>query len=172
MSNFEMAIDERKLKPTIPVVAVVGTGIIGKSWAYLFARAGCRTRIHDPHPGQLAKALAWLDQELESELAEAANTRRALISTHAKLGDALDGAGYVQECGPEQIEIKKALYSSLDQVADKTTILGSSTSAHDMSVIANDLAGESLRAATARSMREHTAGGNTPAYAANARSRT
>ena len=125
---------EKKFEPTIPVVAVVGTGIIGKSWAYLFARAGCRTRIHDPDPAQLENALAWLDQE-------DAEQRRALISTHAKLSDALDGAGYVQECGPEQIEIKKTLYSTLDQVADAATILGSSTSAHDMSVIANDLAG-------------------------------
>jgi 3-hydroxyacyl-CoA dehydrogenase len=136
-----MKLEERRSKPTIPIVAVVGTGIIGKSWAYLFARAGCRTRIHDPDPAQLEKALAWLDQELETESTEEANTRRALISTHAKLSDALDGAGYVQECGPEQIEIKKTLYSSLDQVADAATILGSSTSAHDMSVIANDLAG-------------------------------
>jgi len=119
----------RKLEPTIPVVAVVGTGVIGRSWALLFARAGCRTRIYDRDPAQLEKALAWLDQN------------RELISAHEKLADALAGAGYVQESGPEEIEIKKAIYRELDQAADPQAILGSSTSAHDMSEIADGLAG-------------------------------
>ena len=124
-----MESSEHKFKPTIPVVAVVGTGVIGRSWALLFARAGCRTRIYDRDPAQVEKALAWIDQGLE------------LISTHARLSDALDGAGYVQESGPEDIEIKKAVYHDLDQAADRQTILGSSTSAHDMSDIARGLAG-------------------------------
>src|SRR5262245_20336241 len=111
-----MELIRRKPEPTIPIVAVVGTGIIGKSWALLFARAGCRTRVHDPDVVQLEKALAWLDQEVETDLAAGlitaaeAQQRHALISAHAKLSDALDGAGYVQECGPEQIDIKKAIY--------------------------------------------------------------
>jgi 3-hydroxyacyl-CoA dehydrogenase len=122
-----------KFKPTIAVVAVVGAGVIGRSWAQLFARAGCETRIYDPDPAQVEKALAWLDQEPE--------THHALISVPANLREALTGAGYCQESGPEQIEIKQAIYSSLDHAAAPETILGSSTSAHDMSVIAGGLAG-------------------------------
>ena len=131
-----MGPSERKIEPTIPVVAVVGTGVIGRSWALLFARAGCRTRIYDRDPAPVENALAWLDQNLETE-----SRQRALISAHAKLTDAIDGAGYVQESGPEDIEIKRAIYRDLDQAADPQAILGSSTSAHDMSEIANGLAG-------------------------------
>jgi L-gulonate 3-dehydrogenase len=137
----------REPKATIPIVAVVGTGVIGRSWVQVFARAGCQTRIHDRDPAQIERALAWLDQDLEAERAEALittaepETRRALVSVHAKLDDALAGAGYVQESGPEEIELKKDIYRSLDQAADPGTILGSSTSAHDMSEIAAGLSG-------------------------------
>ena len=137
----------RTTGPTIPIVAVVGTGVIGRSWAFLFARAGCRTRLHDSDPAQLKNALAWLDQNLQTGFGESwftaaeVETCRALISVHATLSDALDGAGYVQESGPEDLEIKTAIYRDLDQAADLQTILGSSTSAHDMSEIANGLTG-------------------------------
>ena len=128
-----MESSERQYEPTIPVVAVAGTGVIGRSWALLFARAGCQTRLHDRDPAQLEKALAWLDQNPE--------TNHSLISVHPRLTDALDGAGYVQESGPEDIEIKRGIYRDLDHAADSRAILGSSTSAHDMSDIAGGLAG-------------------------------
>ena len=124
--------------PSIPVVAVVGTGVIGRSWVQVFIRAGCQTRIYDENPDQIEKALTWLDQELETEPADA---RRSLVSVHTSLSDALNGAGYVQESGPEQIEVKKAIYARLDDAADPNAILGSSTSAHDMSEIAAGLRG-------------------------------
>jgi 3-hydroxyacyl-CoA dehydrogenase len=125
-------------RPSIPVVAVVGTGVIGRSWVQVFIRAGCQTRIYDENPEQIEKALTWLDQDLE---AEQADTRRSLVSVHTSLSDALKGAGYVQESGPEQIEVKKAIYARLDEAADPNAILGSSTSAYDMSEIASGLSG-------------------------------
>ena len=39
-----------KTEPTIKNVAVVGTGVIGRSWIQVFARAGCRTRAYDRDP--------------------------------------------------------------------------------------------------------------------------
>jgi 3-hydroxyacyl-CoA dehydrogenase len=112
--------------------------VIGRSWVQVFIRAGCQTRIYDENPEQIEKALAWLDQDLE---AEHAVERRSLVSVHASLSDALNGAGYVQESGPEQIDLKKAIYRSLDDAASPDAILGSSTSAYDMSEIASGLRG-------------------------------
>jgi 3-hydroxyacyl-CoA dehydrogenase len=57
------------------------------------------------------------------------------------LDEAVAGAGYVQESGPERIELKKSLYADLDRAADPATILGSSTSAIDMTEIAVGLPG-------------------------------
>src|SRR5215472_6043831 len=52
-------------KRAAPDVAVVGTGVIGRSWIVVFARAGCQTRVFDSDPKQLRKALAWLEEDLQ-----------------------------------------------------------------------------------------------------------
>ena len=64
----------------------------------------------------------WLDQELNADC-------RALVREYTDLEEALAGAGYVQESGLEQIELKKAIYARLDVAAQPAAILGSSTSA-------------------------------------------
>jgi L-gulonate 3-dehydrogenase len=40
-------------------VAIVGTGLIGRAWAAIFARAGWNVRLTDPH-GQTLKAAPGL----------------------------------------------------------------------------------------------------------------
>src|SRR5262245_37714006 len=108
-----------KLHPTITVVAVIGTGVIGRSWMQVFTRAGCETRVYDKDRTQLEKAVAWIRQDLVKErdigliTPEEEEERIALISARTDLMDALNGAGYVQESGPEQIESKIAIYKEL-----------------------------------------------------------
>ncbi|MEK6320868.1 MAG: 3-hydroxyacyl-CoA dehydrogenase NAD-binding domain-containing protein [Acidobacteriota bacterium] len=134
-------------EPTIKNVAVVGTGVIGRSWIQVFARAGCRTRVYDRDPAQVEKAMAWLEADLEGCRAAGLNSvgevtrRRSLITVHKDLNQALEGVGYVQESAPEPIDIKRAVYAELDRAAGATVILGSSTSALDMTEIAEGLTG-------------------------------
>lgn len=131
----------------VHTVAVVGTGVIGRSWAQLFARKGCEIRMYDRDPGQLAKAVSWIDEELERRTtveqlsADVAAAIRSRISLHDSLDLAVQGADYVQESGPEQLDVKQALYRELDAAAAPATILGSSTSALDMTAIAEGLEG-------------------------------
>ena len=133
--------------PKISTVAVVGTGVIGRSWIQVFARAGCQTRIHDRDAAQVENALAWVEKDLEEDRkagllsSEEAAARRSRVTAHDNLNKAVAGAGYVQESGPERIELKKALYAELDRASDPTAILGSSTSAIDMTEIAAGLPG-------------------------------
>lgn len=132
---------------TIRNVAVVGTGVIGRSWIQVFARAGCRVRVYDAEPAQLARALAWFDADVEALRAEGeidakeARARRGRVAGAGTLGAALEGAGWVQESGPERLETKRALYAELDRLAPPQAILGSSTSALDMTDIAAGLPG-------------------------------
>jgi len=133
--------------PTIRQAAVVGTGVIGRSWIRVFARAGCRTRVYDPNPSQVEKALAWLEEDLSLDVADGlisakeAAEQRARVTAHKDLVEALDGAGYLQESGPEEIDLKKAVFLQLDRVAGTQTVIGSSTSGLDMTEIAQGLPG-------------------------------
>ena len=129
----------------ITTVAVVGTGVIGRSWAQVFARAGCATRLYDRDPARLAAALTWIDADLALDVTAGlltdheAAARRAQVTGYASLAEALAGAQYVQESGPEQLPAKRAIYAELDRLAAPHTILASSTSALDMSLIAAGL---------------------------------
>jgi len=119
--------------PPISTVTVVGTGVIGRSWAQVFARAGCNTHLYDRDAAQVARALELFGSD----------PHLARVSPHTELGDALTGAGYVQESGPEDLTTKRSIYSELDRLADPSTILASSTSAMDMTAIAAGLRGAS-----------------------------
>jgi len=133
--------------PSITNVAVVGTGVIGRSWIQVFARAGCRTRVFDQDAAQLDRARAWLVEDLDLAVADGFTTAgeakalAARVTWHRAPGDAVSDAGWVQESGPEQLDRKQSIYAALDPVAPPETILGSSTSTLDMTEIARGLAG-------------------------------
>lgn len=133
--------------PPNGTVAIVGTGVIGRSWAQVFARAGCTTRLYDRDPAQVDRALKLLARSLDQDVAEGLETSAraaecaARVSAQADLAEALAGAGYVQESGPEDLTVKRSIYAELDRLAAPDTILASSTSAMDMTEIALGLRG-------------------------------
>ena len=58
------------LSPTAAkTAAMIGAGLIGRSWALAFARGGFAVRLFDPAAGAAAKSLELLPQMLR-ELAE------------------------------------------------------------------------------------------------------
>ena len=126
-------------------VGIVGAGLIGRSWANVFARAGWQVRVWDPDAGQRADAARLIEQSLHelaahglvAEPAEAAK-RVAVVAT---LEDAVAGAEYVQESGPEALEVKRATFESLDRAAPAGAVLASSTSAIVASKFTEALAG-------------------------------
>jgi 3-hydroxyacyl-CoA dehydrogenase len=109
-------------------VAIVGAGVIGRSWAVVFLRAGCHTAVFDTDQGQLERAADWIRSQQVGDFVLCRS-----------LADALDGAAYVQECGPERVAVKQQLFADLDRAASPDAILASSTSAFDMTEIARDV---------------------------------
>lgn len=113
--------------------AIVGAGLIGRSWAMVFARAGWNVALFDPADGVAARAVELiapaLDEQAEYGLVKDARAALNRIAAISSLADALDGATLVQECGPEKVEIKQAVFAGLDRLAAPETILASSTSA-------------------------------------------
>ncbi|WIX98758.1 3-hydroxyacyl-CoA dehydrogenase NAD-binding domain-containing protein [Amycolatopsis mongoliensis] len=106
-------------------VAVVGTGVIGASWAALFLAHGLDVVATDPAPGA--------EERLRSAL-EGASTDRLRFAADA--GEAAAAADFVQENGPEREDVKHALFAVLDEAARPDVILASSSSGLLPSVIA------------------------------------
>ena len=129
-------------------IAVIGSGLIGRAWAIVFARAGHPVALYDSDAGALAQNLGVIDAGLE-ELAlnklidEPPATVRARIRAAHDLAAALGGAGYVQECIPEQLEAKTAVFATMDAIAAPDCILASSTSTIPASAFTAELSGRS-----------------------------
>ena len=125
--------------------AIIGAGLIGRAWAHVFARAGWNVRVWDPEPRQRDAAARLIDQSLHDlaghglvEDPAAAAKRVTVLET---LEEAVAGADYVQECGPEVLEVKRATFEKLDRAAPPGAILASSTSAIVASQFTEHLAG-------------------------------
>ena len=67
----------------------------------------------------------------------------ARLAVTGDLGEALDGAGHVQECAPESLPLKIDLFERMDGFADSATTLASSSSTMTVSGIAAGLPGRS-----------------------------
>jgi 3-hydroxyacyl-CoA dehydrogenase len=128
-------------------VTIVGSGLIGRSWAIAFARAGWRVVMWDPAEGAAESSLATIGNLLGDLAAEdllqgrSVPETRSLISAAASLETALDGTRWVQENAPEDVEVKRALWARLDTLAPPDAILASSTSAIVPSDFTADLPG-------------------------------
>lgn len=128
-----------------PICAVIGTGVIGRSWARLFVQAGLSTRLYDRSAEQLRRAVEWIEADLQDAVEkgrispEECDQQRRLLGVVRTLDEALEGADYVQESGPEELERKQQIFRTLEQSADPLAILASSTSALDMTEIAAGL---------------------------------
>ena len=127
--------------------AVVGTGVIGRGWMYVFSRAECPTRVYDADSAQTQKALAWLDATLEEDIKDGFITSadskkiKGMVSSFNDLEAALKGVEYVQEAGPENLSIKNAIFLEVDRLADPSAIIASSTSALDINAITQGVTG-------------------------------
>lgn len=126
-------------------VAIVGSGLIGRAWASIFARAGWTVKMTDPHAPTLAAAPAAVREELlmlaRHGLCDDPEGAAKRVAAAPSLAAALEGVFFVQENGPERLDLKKAIFAELDRLAPKDALLVSSTSAIVASLFTEDLAG-------------------------------
>jgi 3-hydroxyacyl-CoA dehydrogenase len=128
-------------------IAIVGCGLVGSSWAVVFARAGCEVRVYDPSPASVEAAFA-LAKEAVAALAAAdalggqePTEVLSRLTTSSDLAPAVAGADYIQESAPERLPVKQALYQQLAIFAPAGAIIGSSTSGLPASSFTADIAG-------------------------------
>lgn len=99
------------------IIAVLGCGLIGLSWAEAFLKAGFEVQCWDPNAAVQSQVDA-LQQKIEG----------AQISYFADVKDAVRGAEFVQESCPERLDVKQAVYQSLEGALGVGAIVASSTS--------------------------------------------
>lgn len=115
-------------------IAIVGTGLIGQGWAAVFAQAGFDVAMYDVSQEAAEHALKAMETRIsdlaEFDLIEPSDAPEILkrITLASSLEDALNGAIYVQENGPENVKIKKEITQTLDAIAAADVPIGSSTS--------------------------------------------
>jgi len=118
-------------------VAVVATGVIGASWAAYFLARGLDVEATDPSPGAEARLRDAVAQHwptmVRFGLADGASPER--LRFHARLEDAVAQADFVQENGPERIDIKTDLFRRMDAAAPPATLLASSSSGLAISAV-------------------------------------
>lgn len=116
-------------------IGIVGSGLIGRAWALLFASAGYRVQLYDILESQVTTALDGLREELQQLEAKGAlrgkltaAAQYELISGCTQLKELVQDALHIQECVPEQLQLKRSLYAQLDVLLEPQTVLASSTS--------------------------------------------
>ncbi|MBE1711280.1 MULTISPECIES: 3-hydroxyacyl-CoA dehydrogenase [Mesorhizobium] len=116
-------------------VAIVGSGFIGRAWAISFARAGHDVRMWDQSPAATGGARDYIEGVLGDLAAndllrgQSVDTVLGRIATVGDLAEALADAAHVQENTPENLDVKREVFSLFDRLAGPQTIIASSTSA-------------------------------------------
>jgi len=114
-------------------IAIIGSGLIGRAWAMVFARAGHPVRMYDSAPGAVSRAIELIAEGLvELKNAGLIDTATAdivaRITPATSLADAVGDADYVQENTSEKLDVKRDVFRKLDDAAPVHCILASSTS--------------------------------------------
>lgn len=117
------------------VITIIGSGLIGRSWALVFISGGFSVKIFDKAPGMAVSAVSSIRQQVEQlqqrnklrgELS--ASQQVALVSACDDLQQAVEGAFFIQECVFEDLAVKQSVFLDLERLVGSNVILSSSTS--------------------------------------------
>jgi 3-hydroxyacyl-CoA dehydrogenase len=111
-------------------VAVVGTGVIGASWAACFLAKGFDVIATDTAQGAEARLSSFVKgfwPALE-RIGLASNASPARLKFDSDLTSTVAGAVFIQENGPERLEIKRDLIARIDAAAPAETLIATSSS--------------------------------------------
>jgi len=118
-------------------VAIVGTGLIGASWAAQYLASGFDVIATDPAPGAETHLRRGVDEawKLLSTVGLAPGASRDRLTFTADMKQALSKADFVQESVPERPLLKAKVFAQMDEAALPDAILASSASGITMDVI-------------------------------------
>ena len=118
-------------------IAIVGTGVIGASWAAEFLACGLDVVATDPAPNAETNLRKYIDAAWPALTAMGLSptTSRERLSFAPEMKDAVSEADLVQENGPERPDFKIKLFADIDSATPPDSIIASSSSGITMSVM-------------------------------------
>jgi 3-hydroxyacyl-CoA dehydrogenase len=118
-------------------IAIVGTGLIGASWAAYFLSRGLDVIATDPAPNAEANLRKYVEEAWEALIAIGLSpgASRDRLRFTSSMQEALAEADFVQENGPERPDFKAKLFADMDDATPPDSILASSSSGLTMDVI-------------------------------------
>ncbi len=118
-------------------IAIVGTGVIGASWAAQYLARGFDVVATDPAPNAEANLRKYVDEAWEQlkDIGLSPGASRDRLSFTANMKEALSKADLVQENGPERPDFKIKLYADMDEATPVDSIIASSSSGITPSVM-------------------------------------
>src|SRR5713226_5655457 len=121
-------------------IAIVGTGVIGASWAAQYLARGFDVIATDPAPNAEANLRQYVDEAWPAleKIGLSPGASRERLSFTANMKEALSQADFVQENGPERPDFKIKLFADMDDATPQDSIIASSSSGLTMTVIQSD----------------------------------
>jgi 3-hydroxyacyl-CoA dehydrogenase len=119
-------------------IALVGAGVIGNAWAAHLLAHGLEVRVGDPDPAAGDRLRRDVERALPvlASLGLSADDWEQRLVLTSDVATALDGADFVQENGPERLDVKSALMAELDALAPADVVIASSSSSMKPSTLA------------------------------------
>lgn len=111
-------------------IAVVGTGVIGASWAAYFLAKGFDVAATDPADGAERRLRTLVDRFWPAlghvGLAEGASRNRLRFDPDIRR--AVESCAFVQENGPERVEVKRDLLAKISAAVPSDSLIATSSS--------------------------------------------
>src|SRR5467141_1933039 len=124
------------LNKPVRQIAIVGTGVIGASWAAEFLAHGFDVVATDPAPNAEQNLRTYIDAAWPALTAKGLekNASRERLTFSPDLKETVSHADLVQENGPERPDFKIKLFAEIDAATPIDSIIASSSSGITMSV--------------------------------------
>ena len=118
-------------------IAIVGTGVIGASWAAYYLARGFDVIATDPGPQAEASLRKYVDDAwpLLIQVGLSAGASRDRLTFTPDMSRALAEADWVQENAPERPDFKIKLFAQMDEATPPNSVIASSSSGITMDVI-------------------------------------
>jgi 3-hydroxyacyl-CoA dehydrogenase len=123
--------------PAVHRIAIVGTGVIGASWAAYYLARGIDVVATDPGPQAEANLRKYVDDAwpLLTQVGLSPGASRDRLTFSPDMSRALAEADWVQENAPERPDFKIKLFAQMDEATPPNSIIASSSSGITMDVI-------------------------------------